>query len=210
VKVTPGVRSCLTTVLLSKVISYTIALCLISICLLILHLSAAICEIWPLYFTYSIYLVLSLKLGVTKGGEDEYVRVRGSQGEFVRWIHTFEWDTLHASLFITFHASRLYDMWAFYFTYIYVMSLTLCSWLLCFHISLWLIVSIMFSTRAYFISWVPICGLVRISMPNPLFLLSHAYMNQVCWKSHPSILYTYSRLLSSITKKRGDWKHLGP
>jgi hypothetical protein len=45
VKVTPGVRSCLAAVLLSKVISYTIALCLISICLLILNLSAAICEI---------------------------------------------------------------------------------------------------------------------------------------------------------------------
>jgi hypothetical protein len=51
--------------LLSKVISYTITLCLISTCFLILHLSATICEIWPLYFTYSVYLVLSLKPGVT-------------------------------------------------------------------------------------------------------------------------------------------------
>jgi hypothetical protein len=65
VKVTPGVQSCLAAVLLYKVISYTIALCLISICLLILHLSAAICENGPLYFTYSVYLVLSLKLAVT-------------------------------------------------------------------------------------------------------------------------------------------------
>jgi hypothetical protein len=65
VKVTPGVRSCLSAVLLSKVISYTIALCLISICLLMLHLSASICEIWHLYFTYSVYLVLSLKPDVT-------------------------------------------------------------------------------------------------------------------------------------------------
>jgi Ca2+/Na+ antiporter len=59
-------------VLLSKVIPYTIALCLISICLLILHLSVAICEIWLFYFTYNVYLVLSLKLGVT----DIYVRSR--------------------------------------------------------------------------------------------------------------------------------------
>jgi hypothetical protein len=65
VKVTPDVQSCLAAVLLSKVISYTITLCLISIYLLILHLSAAICEIWPLYFTYSVYLVLSLKPSVT-------------------------------------------------------------------------------------------------------------------------------------------------
>jgi hypothetical protein len=65
VKVTPGARSYLSAVLFSKVISYNIMLCLISICLLILHLSAAICEIWPLNFTYSVYLVLSIKLGVT-------------------------------------------------------------------------------------------------------------------------------------------------
>jgi hypothetical protein len=32
---------------------------------LILHLSVAICEIWLLYFTYSVCLVLSLKPGVT-------------------------------------------------------------------------------------------------------------------------------------------------
>jgi hypothetical protein len=32
---------------------------------LILHLSVAICEICRLYFTYSVYLVLSLKPGVT-------------------------------------------------------------------------------------------------------------------------------------------------
>jgi hypothetical protein len=45
VKSTPGVWSCLSAVLLSKVYFYTIALCLLSICLLILHLSATICEI---------------------------------------------------------------------------------------------------------------------------------------------------------------------
>jgi hypothetical protein len=45
VKVTPGVRSCLAAVLLSKVISYTITLCLISTCFLILYLSATTCEI---------------------------------------------------------------------------------------------------------------------------------------------------------------------
>jgi hypothetical protein len=33
---------------------------------LILHLSVVICEIWLLYFTYSVYLVLFLKLGVTE------------------------------------------------------------------------------------------------------------------------------------------------
>jgi hypothetical protein len=40
-------------------------LCILSICLLILHLSVAICEICLLYFTYGVCLVLSLKPGVT-------------------------------------------------------------------------------------------------------------------------------------------------
>jgi hypothetical protein len=41
-------------------------LCILSICLLILHLSVTICEICLLYFTYGVCLVLSLKPGVTK------------------------------------------------------------------------------------------------------------------------------------------------
>jgi hypothetical protein len=40
-------------------------LCILSICLLIFHLSVAICEICLLYFTYGVCLVLSLKPGMT-------------------------------------------------------------------------------------------------------------------------------------------------
>jgi hypothetical protein len=57
-------------------------LCILSICLLIFHLSVAICEICLLYFTYGVCLVLSLKPGVTAirliNRVDMVLRLQGS------------------------------------------------------------------------------------------------------------------------------------
>jgi hypothetical protein len=61
-------------------------LCILSICLLILHLSVAICEICLLYFTYGVCLVLSLKPGVTGRRDSGPLGQNSARGVFLLFL----------------------------------------------------------------------------------------------------------------------------
>ena len=86
--------------------------------------------------------------------------------------------------------------------HLYVISLVLCSFAFASAFysdanELYYLYSCLFH-----IFWVHYVGLVCISMANSFcsYCLS-AYMNQACWKPHPSLIHILEVVLSSITKR---------